>query len=73
MSAGNSLAGITRNSCPTGCSIDHCLLAAGRPFCFHPCGSGVPFNLKNDPAIQKLYADACAALGVKNRNEVAAA
>ena len=50
---------------PTGCVI-----ADGKPHCMHPCKGGVPFNFKNDPAIQKIYADACSALGVPNKNVV---
>jgi hypothetical protein len=62
----SDLAGIKKDSCPSACRIDHCVIAAGRPLCFHPCGSGVPFNCKHDPAVQKIYAEACTVLGVKN-------
>jgi hypothetical protein len=66
----NNLAGISKVDCPAACTVDSCVIAAGRPFCFHPCGSGVPFNFKNDPAIQKIYAEACTVLGVPNKNVV---
>jgi hypothetical protein len=66
----SDLAGIRKDSCPAACNVNHCVIAAGRPFCFHPCGSGVPFNFKNDPAIQKIYAEACTMLGVKNLHEI---
>ena len=65
------LAGITKQGCPSACTIDHCVIAAGRPWCFHPCGSGVPSNFKHDPAVLKVYADACVALGVTNKHETA--
>jgi hypothetical protein len=64
------LAGMTKHNCPAACTVDSCVIAAGRPFCFHPCGSGVPFNFKGDPAVQKVYAEACAALGISNKNEI---
>jgi hypothetical protein len=64
------LAGITRQGCPTACTIERCVIA-GRPLCFHPCGSGVPSNFKHDPAVLKIYAEACVALGVDNKHEIA--
>jgi hypothetical protein len=65
----NPLEGISRHNCPTACRIDHCVLGAGRPHCCDPCGAGVPFSFKDDPAVQKIYSAACATLGVRNRNE----
>jgi hypothetical protein len=64
------LAGISKTACPTACNIERCVISAGRPLCFHPCGSGVPFNFKNDPEIQKIYADACKILDVRNKHEI---
>ena len=66
----SDLAGLTKQGCPSACTISGCVIAAGRPLCFHPCGSGVPSNFKHDPAVQKIYAEACAALGVTNKHEV---
>jgi hypothetical protein len=66
----SKLAGITKVDCPVGCNVNGCVVAAGHPFCMHPCKGGVPYNFKNDPAIQKTYSDACAALGVPNKNLV---
>ena len=66
-----NLAGLTKVDCAAACNANGCVIAAGKPYCFHPCKTGVPFNFKDDPAIQKIYADACAALGVPNKNVVA--
>jgi hypothetical protein len=66
----SKLAGITKVDCPVACSVDGCVVAAGKPYCMHPCKGGVPYNFKNDPAIQKTYADACSALGVADKNMV---
>lgn len=66
----SKLSGFSRVDCPIGCSINGCVIADGKPFCMHPCKGGVPFNFKNDPEIQKLYAEACSALGVPNKNVV---
>lgn len=62
------LTGLTKDDCAAGCSASGCLIAAGRPHCMHPLKGGVPFNFKYDPAIQTNYADACKALGVKNKH-----
>ncbi len=66
----SKLAGLTKNDCAIGCSATGCVIADGRQHCMHPCKGGVPFTFKDDPAIQKLYADACMALGVQNKNVV---
>jgi hypothetical protein len=67
----SKLAGLTRVDCGAGCTESGCVIADGRPRCVHPLKAGVPFDLKNDPSIQKLYADACTALGIPNKNVVA--
>ena len=66
----SDLAGIRKDSCPTACNLNHCVIGAGRPLCMHPCMSGVPHQHKNDAAIQKIYAQACTVLGVKNVHEI---
>ncbi len=66
----NHLAGLTKVDCPIGCNADGCVIGAGKPHCMHPCKGGVPFNFKNDPAIQKIYTEACTVLGVPNKNVV---
>ena len=67
----SKLTGLTKVDCAASCSATGCVIADGRPQCMHPCKGGVPFTLKNDPAIQRLYADACSALSVPNKNVVA--
>jgi hypothetical protein len=64
----NKLDGLTKVDCAIGCDAKSCVIAAGRAHCMHPCKGGVPYNFKNDPVIHKIYADACTALGVKNKN-----
>jgi len=59
------LAGLTRQNCATACSESGCVLAAGRPLCFHPCKGGAPEKFATDPKIQKLQAEARELLGVK--------
>jgi hypothetical protein len=66
----SKLAGLTKVDCAAGCNADGCVIADGKPFCMHPCKGGVPFKFKNDPAIQKIYTEACTALGVPNKNMV---
>jgi hypothetical protein len=66
----SNLAGLTKVDCAAGCKADGCVIAGGKPHCMHPCKGGVPFNFKDDPAIQKIYADACSAIGVPNKNLV---
>jgi hypothetical protein len=66
----NKLSGLTKVDCAIGCTPTGCVIADGKPHCMHPCKGGVPFNFKNDPAIQKIYADACSALGVQNKHQV---
>jgi hypothetical protein len=66
----NKLAGLTRADCAVGCTASGCVIADGRPHCMHPCKSGVPSTFKDDPTIQKLYADACGALGIQNKHLV---
>jgi hypothetical protein len=61
-----AFAGLTKENCATACNETGCVLAAGRPQCMHPCKGALPRNLKDDPALLKLRADACAHLGVKN-------
>jgi len=63
--ASADLAGLTRETCAAGCSENGCVLAGGQPFCFHPCKGGTPQLLKNDPAIQKLEAQAREMLGLR--------
>ncbi|PDT57105.1 hypothetical protein CO678_35085 [Bradyrhizobium diazoefficiens] len=57
--------GLTREECASACSEKGCVLAVGRPFCFHPCKGGVPKAFKDDPEAQAIQADARAALGIK--------
>jgi hypothetical protein len=64
----SKLTGLSKTDCAAGCSVNGCVIADGHPHCMHPLKGGVPFNFKNDPAIQKLYTDACSALGVKNKH-----
>jgi len=66
----SNLTGITKLDCATACNVDGCVIAAGRPQCMHPLKGGVPHHCKNDPAIQQLYGQACAVLGVRNVHEI---
>jgi hypothetical protein len=66
----SKLAGLTKVDCAAGCSTDGCVIAAGKPLCFHPCKGGVQAKFKDDPSIQKIYAEACTVLGVSNKNLV---
>jgi hypothetical protein len=66
----SKLAGLTKVDCAAGCNEAGCVIADGKPYCMHPCKGGVPQKFKDDPAIQQVYADACSALGVPNKNVV---
>ena len=59
------VAGISRENCAAGCNADGCVIS-GKNYCTHPLKGGLPFDFKDDPEIQKRYAEACAALGVNN-------
>ena len=56
--------GLSREDCPAACKANGCVLAAGRPFCFHPCKGAVPKAFANDPEAQELQAAARAVLGI---------
>jgi hypothetical protein len=60
-----SFAGLTRESCPASCKAETCAIS-GKPWCSHPCKGGIPAALRNDPAVQKTFAEACKALAVPN-------
>jgi hypothetical protein len=60
-------AGMTRELCCSACSEKGCVVAGGRPFCFHPCKGGAPKSLAEDPQIQMLQAEARKALGMNTQ------
>ncbi len=62
--------GMTRSECPAGCSAERCIITE-RPFCAHPRGSGLQESFKSDPGVIERYAEACKALGIQARREIA--
>ena len=58
-------AGLTKDACPAACTANGCILISA-PWCGHPCKGGIPARFKDDPAIQKTFAEACELLAVPN-------
>jgi hypothetical protein len=65
----SKFSGMSKSQCPAGCNVDRCLITL-RAHCGHPCLQGIQTALKSQDVLAN-YAEACKAIGVQNKHEVA--